>query len=50
MGGWGGGGGGGHMIRENKKATVVRPFLRPASNYTQAHTYGGLPIWPSGCH
>lgn len=41
LGGWG------HMIRDNKKATVVRL----ASNYTHTHTrtYGELPIWPSGC-
>ena len=28
----------GVMITENKKATVVRPHLRPASNYTHTHT------------
>lgn len=27
------------MITENKKATVVRPLLRPASNYTHRHTH-----------
>lgn len=44
--------GGGVMITENKKATVVRPPLRPASNYTHRHIHThtwGLPIWPSGC-
>lgn len=41
---------GGHMIRKNKNATVVRPLLRPASNYTHTDTHiRGLPIWPSGC-
>lgn len=29
------------MIRENKKATVARPLLKPASNYTHRHTYMG---------
>lgn len=32
----------------DKIDTVARPPLRPASNYTQTHTWG-LPIWPSGC-
>lgn len=29
----------GVMTTENKNATVVRPPLRPASNYTHTHTY-----------
>lgn len=29
----------GVMITENKKATVVRPHPRPASNYTHRHTH-----------
>lgn len=38
------------MIIENKKATVVRPLLRPAPNYAHRQTSTwGLPIWPSGC-
>lgn len=38
MGGWG------VKITENKKATVVRPLLRPASNYTHRHKniHGGF--------
>lgn len=31
----------GHVIRENKNATVVRPLLRPASNYTHRHKRTG---------
>lgn len=30
---------GGVTITGNKKATVVRPLLRPASNYTHRHTH-----------
>lgn len=29
----------GVMIRENKKATVARPLLKPASNYTHTDTH-----------